>query len=109
MLNNLDVGFYKGKFNGELLMHNSKLNQILGLDSSISLVGAQSVNFFVDSNTHEKYYETLIKSDYVKDFGAKIRRPDGKIISVKINSHLIRDNNGNPKEIEGTIILFDPE
>jgi PAS domain S-box-containing protein len=104
ILNDLDVGFYKGQFKGELLMHNSKLNQILGVDSTISLIGARALSFFVNSNTQTKYYDSLINNDYVKDFEAKIRRLDGKIIKVKINSHLIRDYDGNPKEVEGTII-----
>ncbi len=107
ILNDLDVGFYKGQFKGELLMHNSKLNEILGLDASISLLGLQAVKFFVDDITQENYYSILTRSDYVKDFEAKIRRPDGTIIKVNLNSHLIRDNDGNPKEVEGTVILIE--
>ncbi len=37
ILNDLDVGFYKGEFKGKLLMHNSAFNTILGLDASMSL------------------------------------------------------------------------
>ncbi|MFW9949414.1 MAG: PAS domain S-box protein [Candidatus Thorarchaeota archaeon] len=107
ILNDLDVGFYKGVFRGELLMHNSKLNQILGLDPSISLIGVKSTNFFTDSQTKEKYYELLLTSDYVKDFRVEVKRPDGKIIHVKLNSHLIRNKENMPKEVEGTVIQID--
>ena len=34
-------------------------------------------------------------------------RPDGEIITVQLNSHLIRDKDGNPKEVEGTILLIE--
>ena len=34
MINDLDVGFYKGEFKGKLLMHNFALNKIIGIDPS---------------------------------------------------------------------------
>ncbi|MFX0009903.1 MAG: PAS domain S-box protein [Candidatus Hermodarchaeota archaeon] len=106
ILNDLDVGFYKGQFKGELLMHNSKVNEILGIDPTISLVGAKTMDFFINPRTLEQYYNALVTNGYVKDFQAKVRRPDGNIIDIKINSHLVRDTEGNPKEVEGTIILI---
>ena len=106
ILNDLDVGFYKGKFKGELLMHNSKVNEILGLDPSISLVGAKAMDFFLDTSIRELYYNSLLSNGSVKDFQAKVRRPDGTIIDIKFNSHLVRDTEGNPKEVEGTVILI---
>ncbi|GAG92270.1 unnamed protein product, partial [marine sediment metagenome] len=57
ILNDLDVGFYKGEFKGKLLMHNSALNGILELDASVSLVGSQSTRFFSDLNVQKRYYD----------------------------------------------------
>ncbi len=103
MLNDLDVGFYKGEFKGKLLIHNTAFNKILGLSESISLVGSKSSQFFVNANDQKDYYKHLLGEGYVKNFISQIKTPDGKIIDILLNSHLIRDNKGNPKEVEGTI------
>ncbi|GAH58088.1 unnamed protein product, partial [marine sediment metagenome] len=46
MLNDLDVGFYKGEFKGKLLIHNAVVNKILGIEESQSLVGSNTNRFF---------------------------------------------------------------
>ncbi len=103
IIKNLDVGFYKGEFKGKLLIHNQQLNSILGLDPSVSLVGAKASEFLVGSKTQEQYYEELERNGYIKNFIAKIKTPNRKTITVEINAHLIRDLKGNPLEVEGTI------
>lgn len=104
MLNDLDVGFYKGELKEKLLMHNAAFNRILGLSESISLVGSKSSQFFANASDQKKYYKDLLEKGYVRDFISQIKTPDGKIIDIQFNSHLIRDDKGNPKEVEGTII-----
>jgi PAS domain S-box-containing protein len=104
MLNDLDVGFYKGAFKEKLLMHNAAFNKIIGLSESISLVGSKASQFFVNANDQKKYYKDLLEKGYVRNFPSQIKALDGKIINIQINSHLIRDDKGNPKEVEGTVI-----
>jgi len=104
MLNDLDVGFYKGEFKEKLLMHNAAVNKILGLSESLSLVGSKSSQFFVNANDQKKYYKNLLEKDYVRNFSSQIKTPDGNIINIQLNSHLIRDDKGNPKEVESTVI-----
>ena len=104
MLNELDVGFYKGSFKGKLLMHNQTINKILGIELTKSLVGSSSSQFFSDPNTQNEYHEKLLTNGSVHDFIAEIIIPTGEKIRVQFNSHLIRDKDGNPKEVEGTII-----
>jgi len=104
ILNDLDVGFYKGEFKGRLLMHNTALNKILGLGKKISLVGSQSSQFFTNPNEFERYYRELLQSEHIKNFVTNIKISNGKIITVQLNSHLIKDDKGNPIEVEGTVI-----
>ncbi len=104
MLNDLDVGFYRGAFKENLLMHNAAINKILGLSESISLVGSKSSQFFVSANDQKNYYKQLLEKGYVRNFTSQIKTPNGNIINIQLNSHLIRDDKGNPKEVEGTII-----
>ena len=105
-LNDLDVGFYKGEFKGKLLMHNSAVNTILGLDASISLIGSQSSQFFNGLNEQKRYYDELLENGYISNFKTQIKDSKGEIITVYFNSHLIRDLEGNPKEVEGTVVKF---
>ena len=46
MIENLDVGFYKGDLDGKFLMHNRVLNEILGFDPSKDLTGKLADHFF---------------------------------------------------------------
>lgn len=104
MLNDLDVGFYKGEFKGKLLIHNAAVNKILGIKESQSLVGSNTNRFFINEESREEYYKQLIQKGFVKNFTIQIKTPNEQIISVQLNSHLIRDKMGKPKEIEGTFI-----
>ena len=106
ILNELDVGFYKGEFKGKLLMHNSAFNTILGFDTSLSLIGFHSSQFFCDLSVQKHYYDELLENGYITNFKVQIKNSKGEIITVHLNSHLIRDNEGNPKEVEGTIVKF---
>ncbi|MFX0076882.1 MAG: PAS domain S-box protein [Candidatus Hermodarchaeota archaeon] len=104
MLNDLDVGFYKGEFKGKLLMHNTALNKILSIGTNVSLVGTKSSQFLSDFADHNRYYSEILEKGYIKDLITKIRIPNGDIITVQLNSHLIRDKKGKPIEVEGTVI-----
>ena len=106
ILNELDVGFYKGEFKGKLLMHNSAFNTILGLDASMSLIGSQSSQFFSDLSVQKRYYDELLENGYITNFKAQIKNSKEEIITVYLNSHLIRDREGNPKEVEGIMVKF---
>lgn len=104
ILNELDVGFYKGEFKGKLLMHNQTVNKILGIELTKSLVGASSSQIFSDPKTRNEYYKKLLTDGSIQNFIAELIIPSGEKTWVRVNSHLIRDKDGKPKEVEGTII-----
>jgi len=104
MIDNLDVGFYKGEFKGRLLMHNRAANDILGIDPSKSLINSKSADFFVNPEDREKYYDELMNNGFVKHFIAQFKKPNGDYIICEINAHLIDKINGKPNEIDGTFM-----
>ena len=106
MLNELDVGFYCGEYKGKLLKHNIALNKILGIDLGISLVGTNASQFFAEEKILEEYHRNLTREGYIQNFIAEIKNPKGEKIMIQLNSHLIRDQNGNPSIIEGTVIKY---
>ncbi|NVM35411.1 MAG: PAS domain-containing sensor histidine kinase [Candidatus Lokiarchaeota archaeon] len=102
IINNLDVGYFKGVLNGKLLIHNTVINKILRIDPSVDLTGTHSSQFFSDPNVQKSYYDELTKNGFVKDFIVKIRNPEGELLYIQLNSHLIKEDDQNNIFIEGT-------
>jgi len=102
MVNNLDVGFYRGELKGKLLLHNQAFNNILGLKPYESKVGIKSSQLFANPETQKKYYKELEEKGFVRNFIAHIRKSNGEIIILNVNAHLIYSNEEEPKEVEGT-------
>ncbi|MFX0164968.1 MAG: PAS domain S-box protein [Candidatus Hodarchaeota archaeon] len=102
MVNNLDVGFYKGEYKGKLLMHNQAFNRILGFKQNDSIIGANSSRFFTLKDTQERYYKELEEKGFIRNFIAQVTKKDGEILTININAHLIYNSDGEPKEVEGT-------
>ncbi len=103
MIENLDVGFYKGVINGELLVHNRTLNRILGLNPSVNLIGADASKFFVNKEDQNRYHKQLIDNGFINNFIAKIKKPNGEQIIVELNSHIIKRTKGEPIIVEGIV------
>jgi PAS domain S-box-containing protein len=103
MVNNLDVGFYKGEYQGKLLMHNQALNRIIGLNPEESVVGIESSQVFTNPETRKQYYKELEEKGYVRNFLAQIEKRNGEIITLDINAHVIYNSEGLPIEAEGTV------
>jgi len=102
IINNLDIGYFKGELNGKLLIHNSAINKIIGIDPSLDLTGSYSSQFSSDPEVLERYHNDLKKNRHVKDFIMKIRNPKGQFLYIQFNSHLIED--GDQLLVEGTVI-----
>ncbi|MFX1363316.1 MAG: PAS domain S-box protein [Promethearchaeota archaeon] len=103
LLNDLDIGYFKGEFKGKLLIHNTAINRILGIDPSVDLTGSHSSQFFSNPEAQKSYHDQLIKNGYVKDFIAKIRTPKAELIYIQINSHMINKDDNDCILIEGTV------
>lgn len=103
VVNNLDVGFYKGEYQGKLLMHNQALNRIIGLNPDESLVGIESSQVFINPETRKKFYKELEEKGYVRNFLAQIRKKTGEIITVDMNAHVLYNSEELPIEVEGTV------
>jgi PAS domain S-box-containing protein len=102
MMNNLDIGYFRGEFEGKLVMHNIAVNKILGIDLSIDLTGSKVSQFFTNPETQRQYYKELRKNECVKNFIAKIRKSDEEILYLQINSQLIKED--NQTFVEGTVV-----
>ncbi|MFX0002812.1 MAG: PAS domain S-box protein [Candidatus Hermodarchaeota archaeon] len=102
MITNLDEGYYKVEWEGNLLYHNPAFNKIAGYGTSENFIGEQVPFSWRKPEDQAKYQELLIKNGIIRNFIVPIKKKGGEEIVVQVNAHLIKDENNNPIEIEGT-------
>lgn len=103
LIENLDVGFYQVTLDGQLLNHNSAHNIILEYDPTESLIGKNVSEFWQNPQDRGIYLEDLIKKGVARNYICYAKTKKGKNIILELNSHLIKDKEGWPVQIDGTI------
>ena len=104
LLDNLDVGFYQVTLDGHMINLNQAHKIILGYDPSDNLKDKDVRIFWQYPEQREEYINLLFEKGSVKDYICHSLTKEGKEIIVHLNSHLIRDKEGNPTRIDGTFI-----
>ncbi|MFW9969610.1 MAG: PAS domain S-box protein [Candidatus Odinarchaeota archaeon] len=102
MITNLDEGYYKVEWEGNLQYHNPAFRKIAGYDRSEKLIGKEVPFYWQKPEDQTKYREELIKNGLIRNYIVPIKKIDGEEIVLQVNAHLIRDENNNPAAIEGT-------
>ncbi|MEI6308909.1 MAG: PAS domain S-box protein, partial [bacterium] len=67
------------------------------------LIGRQALELYSDPEQRKALLEKLHREGAVSDHELTLLHRDGRRLSVSISSHLIRDKQGNPEYVEGTI------
>ena len=104
LLDNLDVGFYQVTLDGHMINLNQAHKIILGYEPTDNLKNKDVRIFWQYPEQREEYIDLLLKKGSVKDYICHSLTKDGKQIIVQLNSHLIRDKEGNPIRIDGTFM-----
>jgi len=102
MITNLDEGYYKIEWEGNLLYHNPAFSKIAGYSPSEKLIGKPVPFFWQKAEDQAKYQEDLKKNGFIRNYTIPIKKNDGEEIVLQVNAHLIKDENNNPVAIEGT-------
>jgi PAS domain S-box-containing protein len=94
--------------NERIAQCNDYFVQIQGFKDKKSSIGIHTSELFADKKGMEKYFEDLKKSDEIGEalhnYEFKIKRVnDGKIVTVSVDSHLVKDIDGNVIGREGTV------
>jgi PAS domain S-box-containing protein len=103
MINNLDLGFFRIKWNGKVLDCNSAFKKILEIPPDREIDNFNSLDFLQISEERKKFFQILINNEKVSNYRIHTKPVYGNEKIVQLNSYLIRDNNGEPSIIEGTI------
>ena len=88
---------------GRFIVANTALARMLGYASAKQLLGSTSSEFYKHPEDRNRVIDNLIEHDRVDGIEFEGKKRDGTDIFVSMTMRLIRDKDGNPIEIEGTI------
>jgi len=104
MIHDLDVGYYNVGMDGKIIFHNSAFNKIAGYDPSENLIGSEAMDFWYNPIDRKIFMEQILNKEHVENFVTNVKKKNGEKIFVELNSHLVKDELGDPISIEGIII-----
>src|SRR5690606_19140331 len=96
-------GVFQTTIDGELISANPALMRMLGRDPGAPLGALRLSDFYADPKDRERLLAALRADGSVRDFEYRLARSNGSTIVVVENSRLVRDADGHPLYIEGTI------
>ena len=102
---NASIGICQISPRNEWLNANRILATLLGYRDVVELLASQPDfhnKLFVDAVEREKWITDTMQEGLVRDFEAAMRRKDGEIIWASINSHVVRNENGQLLHFEAT-------
>jgi PAS domain S-box-containing protein len=104
LLDKITDGIFQTTPDGELLTANPALVQMLGYHSASELLLINiEKDIYLDPEDHRQYLKLLCKGQQIKNKEFKLRRIDGKIITVLENASVIRNKLGDILYYESTI------
>lgn len=99
------VGLFQTGPDGRVVEANAALARLLGFGSRLELL--QSLRHIddlqVDTDTYQRIFALLQANGQVSDEEVRLRRRDGRPIWISLNLHLVRDADGRPQSLEGSI------
>ncbi len=102
---NASIGICQISPRNEWLNANRILATLLGYRDVVELLASQPDfhnKLFVDAVQREQWITDTSQEGFVRDFEAAMRRKDGEIIWASINSHVVRNENGQLLHFEAT-------
>tara|TARA_R110002124_G_scaffold64985_2_gene177245 strand:- start:52265 stop:54946 length:2682 start_codon:yes stop_codon:yes gene_type:complete len=99
-------GLFQLDVNGKYISANPALYKILGyrsLEEMQSKIDNANQQIYVNYRERMKFLRALEQNEEIKNWETQIRRQDGTLIWINENSRLVRDAEGTPLHIEGSI------
>jgi PAS domain S-box-containing protein len=99
-------GLFQLDTNGKYISANPALYKILGyrsLEEMQSKIDNANQQIYVNYRERMKFLRALEQNEEIKNWETQIRRKDGTLIWINENSRLVRDNEGKPLHMEGSI------
>jgi len=100
------IGFYKSSRNGEFILANEELANILGYENADELLSMNISDFYFSSDEREKLIKKYDKKEKskIKNLEIKFKKKDGSAIWVLMTTRAIKDENGKTISYDGFIM-----
>jgi diguanylate cyclase (GGDEF)-like protein/PAS domain S-box-containing protein len=99
-------GFFRSLPDGRLLECNDAFARMLGYESSQEIIGVNSKSFYFDDGDRERYVAYLREHGSINNSVIRLRRRDGAEVWGIETVNLLRDEQGQPEVLQGTLIDF---
>lgn len=103
LFDNVIDGVFQTTVDGDLISANPALRRMLGLAEDEPISGQRIVDYYVDPREREQLLAALEANGSVRGFEYKLRRMNGSTSVVLVNARLVRDGEGRPLYLEGTV------
>jgi PAS domain S-box-containing protein len=103
MINNLDLGFYQVDWQGNLLDYNPAFSFLLGFKPNENILKTDVKQFWQNPVERKAYLDLLKKEGFIKNYIVPSQKRNGEKIILQLNSHLIKNEFGEPFKIQGLI------
>lgn len=104
---NATLGIVQTTLDGRFIAANPTLARMLGYESPTELMTTVTdiaSQVYFDSDKRTKFVALLQQTGAVEGYETQVRRKDGSLIWVSLNSHIVRLADGAPPYIEGMVI-----
>ncbi|MCR4428693.1 MAG: PAS domain-containing sensor histidine kinase [Caldiserica bacterium] len=101
---NLPVGVFRTTMDGKLLKANPALVKILGYSSEEELLSIPVQKHYLEPVQRQEFLEALLKKKELINREFKLKRKDGRTITVRENSYLVKSRGNNGPFIEGILV-----
>jgi diguanylate cyclase (GGDEF)-like protein/PAS domain S-box-containing protein len=104
LFNEIPIGIYRTTPDGQILVANSALVDLLGYSDTQDLLSHNIFQVLQDPQDRKLWQETIELSGVVRGYEIRIRRQDGTILWTEDNARLVRDFSGNCLYYEGSLL-----
>jgi PAS domain S-box-containing protein len=94
--------YYQTDMTGIVIIVTPSIKKRAGYDPK-EVIGNNVVDFYHKTESRSNFIALLLEKGYVHNYELELVTKEGKIMDVLASSHVIRDSNGIPKAIEGTL------
>ncbi|HEX7080843.1 MAG TPA: EAL domain-containing protein [Gammaproteobacteria bacterium] len=104
LFDNVVDGVFQTTVEGDLISANPALMRMLGLDEDEPVESLRIIDFYADPKDRERLLAALAAGDgFVRGFEYRLKRRNGGTMVVVENCRLVKDADGRPLYLEGTV------
>ncbi|MEO0557232.1 MAG: PAS domain S-box protein, partial [Bacteroidota bacterium] len=103
LVNEVPIGIYRTAPDGSVLLSNQHLAKMLGLESPDEVLALNSGTFYDELGAQSRLREALDQQGSVRRYPARWKTPSGNILSVRVDAHAVRDDDGDVAYYEGVV------